>query len=67
MRSPDDGPGASEAIRKSFRPAADSIRCITDTQEQHFARLGLSFTPAGGQRLPLIDRRNLLCEIDKHA
>jgi len=66
------GPGARDGIRKCFGPAADGIeadiiRYVTDTQEQHFARLGLSFTPLGGRRLQLIDCQNLFCEVDKYA
>jgi hypothetical protein len=41
------GPGARDGIRKCFGPAADGIeaniiRYVTDTLEQHYARLGLS-------------------------
>lgn len=66
------GPGARDGIRKCFGPAAqgieaDVIRYVTDTQEQHFARLGLSFSPLGGRRLQLIDCQNLFCEVDKYA
>jgi hypothetical protein len=66
------GPGARDGIRKCFGPAADGIeaeviRYVTDTQEQHFARLGLSFTTLGGRRLQLIDCQNLFCEVDKYA
>jgi hypothetical protein len=66
------GPGARDGIRKCFGPAAngieaDVIRYVTDTQEQHFARLGLSFPSLGGRRLQLIDCQNLFCEVDKYA
>ncbi|GAB1644177.1 hypothetical protein KRMM14A1259_46000 [Krasilnikovia sp. MM14-A1259] len=66
------GPGARDGIRKCFGRAADGIeaeviRYVTDTQEQHFARLGLSFATLGGRRLQLIDCQNLFCEVDKYA
>jgi hypothetical protein len=66
------GPGARDGIRKCFGQAADGIeaeiiRYVTDTQEQHFARLGLSFASLGGRRLQLIDCQNLFCEVDKYA
>lgn len=66
------GPGARDGIRKCFGPAADGIeadiiRYVTDTQEQHFSRLGLSFPTLGGRRLQLIDCQNLFCEVDKYA
>ena len=66
------GPGARDDIRKCFGPAADGIeaeiiRYVTDTQEQHFTRLGLTFSSLGGRRLQLIDCQNLFCEVDKYA
>ncbi|OKI64380.1 hypothetical protein A6A27_25385 [Micromonospora sp. CB01531] len=66
------GPGARDGIRKCFGVAADGIeadiiRYVADTQEQHFARLGLSFSTLGGRRLQLIDCQNLFCEVDKYA
>jgi hypothetical protein len=66
------GPGARDGIRKCFGVAADGIeadviRYVTDTQEEHFARLGLSFPTLGGRRLQLIDCQNLFCEVDKYA
>jgi hypothetical protein len=66
------GPGARDGIRKCFGREADGIeaeviRYVTDTQEQHFARLGLSFPTLGGRRLQLIDCQNLFCEVDKYA
>jgi hypothetical protein len=66
------GPGARDGIRKCFGAAADGIeadiiRYVTDTQEQHFSRLGLSFPTLGGRRLQLIDCQNLFCEVDKYA
>ncbi|MET8152057.1 nucleotide kinase domain-containing protein [Actinoplanes sp. NPDC049668] len=66
------GPGARDGIRKCFGKAADGIeaeiiRFVTDTQEHHFDRLGLSFATLGGRRLQLIDCQNLFCEVDKYA
>lgn len=66
------GPGARDGIRKCFDVAADGIeadiiRYVTDTQEQHFSRLGLSFPTLWGRRLQLIDCQNLFCEVDKYA
>jgi alpha-glutamyl/putrescinyl thymine pyrophosphorylase clade 1 len=66
------GPGAQDGIRKCFGPAtkgieADLIRYMSDTQEEHFTRLGLSFPSLNGRRLQLIDCQNLFCEVDKYA
>ncbi|GAA2735280.1 hypothetical protein GCM10010360_28620 [Streptomyces nogalater] len=66
------GPGARDGIRKCFGPAADGIeedviRYMADTQDEHFARLGLAFAGLRGRRLQLIDCQNLFCEVDKYA
>lgn len=66
------GPGAKDGIRKCFGKEAvgiegDIIRYMTDTQEEHFARLGLDFPGLFGRRLHLIDAQNLFCEVDKYA
>jgi hypothetical protein len=66
------GPGACDGIRKCFGPAADGIeadviRYMVDTQESHFARLGLRFPGLFGRPLQLIDCQNLFCEVDKYA
>jgi hypothetical protein len=66
------GPGARDGIRKCFGRAADGIetdviRYMTDSQEQHFERLGLDFGGLFGRRLQLIDCQNLFCEVDKYA
>ncbi|WP_406292725.1 putative DNA base hypermodification protein [Embleya sp. NBC_00888] len=67
------GPGAKDGIRKAFGAAADGIEAevihyMTDTQEEHFARLGLEPVRLGGRRrLQLIDCQNLFCEVDKYA
>ena len=66
------GPGARDGLRKCFGTAArgieaDLIRYMSDTQEEHFTRLGLSFAGLNGRRLQLIDCQNLFCEVDKYA
>lgn len=66
------GPGARDGIRKCFGPGADGLEAevigyMAATQEEHFDRLGLSFTGLRGRRLQLIDCQNLFCEVDKYA
>jgi hypothetical protein len=66
------GPGASDGLLKCFGRGvrgieADLIRYMSDTQEQHFERLGLRFPGLNGRRLQLIDCQNLFCEVDKYA
>ncbi|MEV4753313.1 nucleotide kinase domain-containing protein [Streptosporangium sp. NPDC049248] len=66
------GPGARDGIRKCFGPAAggleaEVIHYMADTQQEHFGRLGLSFTGLRGRPLQLIDCQNLFCEVDKYA
>jgi hypothetical protein len=66
------GPGARDGLRKCFGAAArgieaELIRYLTNTQEQHFARLDLRFPGLNGRRLHLIDCQNLSCEVDKYA
>lgn len=66
------GPGACDGIRKCFGRAAvgieaELIRYMADSQESHFARLGLEFSGLFGRRLQLIDCQNLFCEVDKYA
>lgn len=66
------GPGARDGIRKCFgRSAAgieaEVIRYMCDTQQEHFARLGLRFGGLRGRPLQLIDCQNLFCEVDKYA
>ena len=66
------GPGARDGIRKCFGPAADGIEAqvidyMAEHQQEHFARLGLSFTGLRGRPLQLIDCQNLFCEVDKYA
>jgi hypothetical protein len=66
------GPGARDGLHKCFGPGArgieaDLIRYMSDAQEEHFNRLGLSFAGLYGRRLQLIDCQNLFCEVDKYA
>lgn len=66
------GPGARDGIRKCFgrdatRIEAEVIRYMVDSQDEHFARLGLQFPGLFGRRLHLIDAQNLFCEVDKYA
>lgn len=66
------GPGAKDGIRKCFGKEsvgieADVIRYMVQTQDAHFARLGLDFPGLFGRRLHLIDTQNLFCEVDKYA
>ncbi len=66
------GPGAKDGIRKCFGPRSigiedDVIRYMTESQDDHFARLGLEFPGLFGRRLHLIDAQNLFCEVDKYA
>lgn len=66
------GPGAKDGIRKCFSSLgdyseADTIRYVTDLQEQEFDRLGLNFKTLWGRPLQLIDCQNLFCETDKYA
>jgi hypothetical protein len=66
------GPGALDGIAKCFvstggLTAEEVIQTVTDEQEHHFARLGLSFDGLFGRRLQPIDCQNLFCEIGKYA
>jgi hypothetical protein len=66
------GPGARDGIRKCFGVQAtgveaDVIRYMSETQEEHFERLGLDFGGLRGRRLQLVDCQNLFCEVDKYA
>jgi hypothetical protein len=66
------GPGAKDGVRKCFGPAADGIeaeviRYMADHQQEHFERLGLTFSGLWGRGLQLVDCQNLFCEVDKYA
>jgi thymidylate kinase len=66
------GPGARSGIRKCFTSLgglneADIIQMVSERQEEHFSRLGLTFRSLWGRPLQLIDCQNLFCEVDKYA
>jgi hypothetical protein len=66
------GPGAVDGLRKCFAALprgteADALLWVADTQEEHFARLGLAFEPVFGRPLQPIDCQNLFCETGKYA
>lgn len=66
------GPGARDGIRKCFGARANGveaevIRYMAESQDEHFARLGLHFEGLRGRPLQLIDCQNLFCETDKYA
>jgi hypothetical protein len=66
------GPGARDGLRKCFGDQArgveaELIRYMAETQDEHFARLGLTFRGLNGRPLQLIDCQNLFCEVDKYS
>lgn len=66
------GPGAAAGLRKCFLELgdltpSDTIRWMTETQDEHFSELRLRFRDLSGRPLQLIDCQNLLCEVDKYA
>jgi hypothetical protein len=69
------GPGARAGLSKLFPgislPGMEvaAMRWLVDTQDEHFARLGLTFNGLGPDHLPLrlADIEHLLCELDKYA
>lgn len=66
------GPGARDGIRKCFEDfgdfsETDIIKMMSDEQDEHFSRLGLSFQSLWGRPLQLIDCQNLFCEVDKYS
>jgi hypothetical protein len=69
------GCGARSGLRKMFPgiqlPSMEInvIRWMAETQDQHFARLGLTFNGLGPDRIPmqLADIEHTLCEVDKYA
>lgn len=66
------GPGAKDGIRKCFGKEAagietEVIQYMTETQDEHFGRLGLDFPGLFGRPLHMIDVQNLFCEVDKYA
>ncbi len=66
------GPGALDGMSKCFETLgdytpADTIRLITETQENEFSRLGLPFPGLWGRALHLIDIQNIFCEVAKYS
>lgn len=66
------GPGARDGIRKCFGSDSDGIEAeviayMARTQQEHFVRLGLTFSGLFGRPLHLVDCQNLFCEVDKYA
>lgn len=66
------GPGASNGIKKCFQNIqgySDEyiIKFMTESQEDEFKRLDLTFQPLWGRPLQLIDCQNLFCETDKYS
>ena len=66
------GPGALDGVSKCFETLgdytpSDTIRWLTDVQEDEFCRLGLQFPGLWGRPLHLIDTQNIFCEIAKYS
>ena len=66
------GPGALDGISKCFDSLgeytpADTIKLLSDKQEEEFARYGLKFDGLWGRPLQPIDIQNLLCETSKYT
>lgn len=65
------GPGAKNGIQKCFKSLGDygfedTIKMVTENQEEECERLGINLPNLGGRRLQLIDCQNLFCEVDKY-
>ncbi|THH07988.1 hypothetical protein EW145_g3016 [Phellinidium pouzarii] len=70
------GVGAMEGLRKCFSPTSltrgseeELIRWMTETQDEHFERLGLEFSGLGkrGRAMTLVDVEHTLCEVHKYS
>jgi hypothetical protein len=66
------GPGAMRGLRKVFADFGDRtpkqlIMEMVDGQDEHFNRLGLSWSGLLGRPLHAIDCQGLFCETDKYA
>ena len=66
------GPGALDGLSKCFESLgdyspADTIRWLSDIQNEEFARYGLTFDGLWGRPLRPIDVQNLLCEVSKYT
>jgi hypothetical protein len=59
--------GLHTRVQASASMAEAFLRYMSDTQSEHFSRLGLSFPGLNGRHLQLIDCENLFCEVDKYA
>jgi hypothetical protein len=70
------GPGSRSGLSKCFgsslvlpKMEADVMRWMAETQDEHFARLGLKFNGLGPQqlRMGLADIEHTLCEVDRYS
>ncbi|KAM6499548.1 hypothetical protein JOM56_005056 [Amanita muscaria] len=75
------GPGARSGLRKMFGKSIDKVKSpvrrfevdiihwLVETQDQHFKRLGITFSGLGPQKLPMdvADVEHTLCEVDKYS
>ena len=66
------GPGAVRGLRKVFSDFGDRtprqlIMGMVERQDEHFNRLGLSWSGLFGRPLHAIDCQGLFCETDKYA
>ena len=66
------GPGAVDGIYKCFRDLGglnevDTIKFMTDRQEEEFREFDIVFRDLWGRRLQYIDCQNLFCEVGKYA
>jgi len=66
------GPGAKGGIQKCFEDQgtltdSETIRLVTQMQEECLRALGLDFPTLWGRSLQLIDCQNLFCEVNKYA
>jgi hypothetical protein len=70
------GPGSRSGLTKCFGKSIDPVkmevgimRWMAETQNEHFARLGLEFAGLGPEGLPLglVDIEHTLCEVEKYS
>ena len=74
------GPGSISGLNKLFGSsmnarshdsgfAIEVMQYLTNTQDQHFKRLGLAFSGLGPEKLPMdvSDVEHTLCEVDKYC
>ena len=72
MEFVEPGPGARSGLAKCFEhlgdySEAETIRLVTESQDDVFERLGLQFQRLWARPLQLIDCQNIFCETDKYA